>query len=383
LAPSPARYERRRRIRIGYFSANFHSHAAMYLMIEMFERHDRDRFETIAFSFGPERSDEWRGRAKEAFDRFIDVRFMPDVQVAELARRLEIDIAVDLMGFTQDSRPGIFAARAAPIQASYMGYPGTMGAPFIDYIIADRVIVPDADRRSYAESVVRLPGCYMANCKTRRVAEAKVERSDVGLPETGFVFCSFNNSYKLTPTLFDIWMRLLGRVDGSVLWLWVDDPGARENLRAAASRRGVDPARVVFAAFAPVEEHLGRLPLADLFLDTLPCNAHTTAADALRMGVPVLTCAGQSFAGRVAASVLAAVGLPELVTANLEDYETLAADLATRPGALARLKGKLAANLPTCALFDAERFTRGMERAFIAIYERSQGLQPPVDLDID
>jgi predicted O-linked N-acetylglucosamine transferase (SPINDLY family) len=365
------------RLRIGYFSADFHGHATMHLIAEMLERHDRDRFELVAFSYGPEKDDDWQRRVVGACDRFIDVRAKPDQAVATLARDLEIDIAIDLKGFTEDARTGIFAERAAPVQVSYLGYPGTMGAPFIDYIIADPLLIPEESRRFYSEKIVTLPDVYQANCRTRAVSERPVDRQSAGLPEHGFVYCCFNQNYKITPDIFDVWMSILRRVDGSVLWLWVDHATARDNLRREAVRRGVDRARLVFAERLAADEHLNRLRLADLFLDTLPCTAHTTASDALRMGLPLLTCLGQSFAARVAASLLNAVGTPELIATTLADYEALAVRLGNDPDQFARLRQKLADSLPGCALYDSERFTRALERAYLAMHERSQAGLPP------
>ena len=319
------------RIRVAYLSADYHSHATSQLAAGLFDTHDKNRFETVAISFGPDDTSAMRGRLMRAFDRFIDVRDKSDGAAAALIREMEIDIAVDLKGFTQDGRPGILALRPAPVQVNYLGHPGTMGARYIDYLIADRRIVPDGHERHYSEKIVYLPDSYQANDRKRRIAERTPTRADEGLPETGFVFCSFNGSFKITPELFDIWMRLLKAVEGSVLWLLDDNPAAVRNLKREAEARGVSTQRLIFAPRRPVEEHLARHRLADLFLDTLPCNAHTTASDALWAGLPVLTCTGDTFAGRVAASLLSAVGLPELITDSLPSYEALAMKLARDP----------------------------------------------------
>ncbi len=377
-----AAYAGHDRIRIGYFSADFHEHATMHLMAELFEKHDRTQFELHAFSFGPDSQNPWRHRAVAAFDRFHEVRSRSDREIASLARALEIDVAVDLKGFTQDARPRIFAAGAAPVQASYLGFPGTSGSEDLDYLIADRVVIPRGAEQFYSEKIVRLPGCYQANCADREVSDRPLDRAASGLPEAGCVFCSFNNTFKITPDVFAIWMRVLQRVEGSVLWLLMDNAAVIVKLMRAAEALGVDPRRLVFAQRLPVAEHLNRLRLADLFLDTFPYTAHTTASDALRMGLPVLTRAGASFASRVAASLLDAVGMPELVTATAEDYETLAVRLGTNPEERKLVRRKLAGNLPTCALFDSGRFARGLESAYRQMVERCRQGLPPAAFDV-
>ena len=287
------------RIRLGYFSADFRNHATAYLMAELFERHDRAKFELIAFSFGPPTQDAMRTRLEKSFDRFIEAGALSDKDVALLARSLEIDIAVDLNGFTQGSRTNVFALRSAPIQVNYLGYPGTMGAGYIDYLIADSTLIPEGQQQHYTEKIAYLPDTYQVNDSKRLIAEKLFTKTECGLPEEGFVFCCFNNNFKFTPEIFDIWMRLLSRVEGSVLWLFEGNAAAAKNLRAEAQARGVTPERLVFAKRADLSEHLARHRLADLFLDTLPCNAHTTASDALWAGLPVLTCLGQTFAGEL------------------------------------------------------------------------------------
>jgi predicted O-linked N-acetylglucosamine transferase (SPINDLY family) len=365
------------RIRVAYLSADFHNHVTAHLAAQLFERHDRERFEITAISFGPEDGSAMRARLRRAFDRFVDVRSMSDAAVAQLLRELEIDIAVDLKGFTENCRTGIFAHRAAPIQVSYLGYPGTLGAPYIDYIVADREVIPPTDQQHYAEQVVYLPECYQVNDSTRAIAARTPERAEVGLPATGFVFCCFNSCYKITPVMFDIWMRLLKHVPGSVLWLLQGNSTATRNLRRESQLRGVDPQRLVFAPWMAAEDHLARQRLADLFLDTLPVNAHTTASDALWAGLPVVTCRGQAFAGRVAASLLTALDLPELITGSLQEYEQRALGLATDPGRLATLRAKLAANSATHALFDTARFCSHLEAAYLEMWQRyRRGEQP-------
>jgi predicted O-linked N-acetylglucosamine transferase (SPINDLY family) len=365
------------RIRIAYLSADFHDHATAYLMAELFERHDRGRFETWAISFGPDRKSEMRSRLVAGFDHFIDVRAMGDPEVGRLLRKLEIDIAIDLKGYSDNAREGILAQRPAPIQVNYLGYPGTSGASYIDYLLADGFVIPPGAAGGYSEKVVYLPDCYQVNDSRRRIGERTPRRHEVGLPDEGFVFCCFNNSYKITPAIFDIWMRLLQRIDGSVLWLLRGNASAENNLRNEARARGVDPARLVFAARVPFDEHLARHRLADLFVDTLPCNAHTTASDALWAGLPVLTCAGGTFAGRVAGSLLRAIGLPELVTGTLGHYETLALELATRRDFLAGVRQKLARNRETFPLFDTGRACHHIEAAYVGMWERHRRGVPP------
>jgi predicted O-linked N-acetylglucosamine transferase (SPINDLY family) len=364
------KYPRHDKIRIGYFSADFHDHATLHLMAEMLEKHDRSEFELYGFSFGAEVPDGWRKRSQKCFDQFFDVRFMSDHDVAELARKFQIDIAVDLKGFTEDSRPNIFARRPAPVQVNYLGYPGTSGAAFIDYIIADKTIIPESDRQYYTEKVVYLPNCYQANCSNPDISRKILSRSELNLPQDGFVFCCFNNNNKINPALFDSWMRILQRVGNSVLWLFEKNRWAVENLRIEAQKRGVDAERLIFAKFMPIDEHLNRIRHADLFLDTLPYNAHTTASDALRMGVPLVTGMGNVFAGRVAASLLNTLDLSELITVSSGDYENTAVDLATDPGRLKRVKEKLSYNVDNSPLFNSAMYTRHLEKAYRSMYER-------------
>ena len=361
------------RIRIGYFSADFHEHATAHLAAELFERHDRSRFELTAFSFGPDKSSPMRKRLAAAFDHFIDVRERSDQEVASLAIAREIDIAVDLKGFSQNGRPGIFARRAAPIQVAFLGYPGTMGAPYFDYLVADETLVPEADRQYYVEKIAYLPDSYQVNDTQRTIPDGPIDRAALGLPDGAFVFCCFNNSYKITPGMYDRWMRILLRVRDSVLWLLQDNELAEANLRKEAQRRGVDARRLIFAPRTPLAEHLARHRAADLFVDTLPCNAHTTASDALWAGVPVLTCVGETFAGRVAASLLRALRLPELIAQTPAAYEALAVELATHPDKLRELAQRLAANRLTQRLFDIVSYTKHLEHAYATMYERNRG----------
>jgi predicted O-linked N-acetylglucosamine transferase (SPINDLY family) len=293
-----------------------------------------------------------------------------------------IDIAVDLKGFTANNRAGIFAWRGAPLQVAYLGFPATMGASFIDYIIADPVVIPPHLESAYAEKVVRLPDSYQVNDRKRRIAEASPGRVEAGLPAKGFVFCSFNNSYKIRPAMFDVWMRLLRQVEGSVLWLLADNAAAAENLRRHAEASGVAADRLVFAPRLDLDAHLARHRLADLFLDTFPVNAHTTASDALWTGLPLVTLRGETFVSRVAASLLAAVGLPELITDSLADYEALALKLARTPALLAAIREKLQAGRATAPLFDTDRFRRHIESAYLTMYERHLSGAAPESFDV-
>jgi protein O-GlcNAc transferase len=376
------RYQHKK-IRIAYLSADFHNHATAFLMAGLFELHDRSRFDISAISFGPDGSGGMRARLQQSFDRFVDVRRMSDRQVAELLCQHEIDIAVDLKGFTGDSRPAILAQRAAPVQVSYIGYPGTMGASHIDYLIADRHVIPPGDEAFYAEKIVRLPDTYQVTDDKCVIPLQTPTRAEAGLPEAGFVFCSFNNSYKLSPEIFAIWMRLLQRVDDSVLWLLDDNPVATQHLKERAAHCGVSASRLVFAPRIVQEQHLARHRLADLFLDTQPYTAHTTASDALWAGLPLITCMGNTFASRVGGSLLHAAGLPELVADNLAEYESLALALATSPARLANIKDKLARHRTEFPLFDTDRFRRHIEAAYVTMWQRSQTGELPIDFTVD
>lgn len=370
------------KIRLGYYSADFHNHATTYLIAELFELHDKDEFELIAFSFGPDINDEMRSRVAKTFNQFIDVSFMSDKAVALKSRELGIDIAIDLKGLTRDERLGIFAYRAAPIQVSYLGYPGTLGTDYIDYMIADKILIPIESQKYYSEKIVYLPHSYQVNDRKRVISQRQFTKQEVGLPEEGFVFCSFNNNYKITPDMFDGWVRILKVVEKSVLWLLGDSPTAVNNLQKQAVHRGLDPARLVFSKRMCLPDHLARHKVADLFLDTSPCNAHTTASDALWAGLPVLTCMGESFASRVAASLLNAIGLPELVTSTQSAYEDLAIELATNSVKLKSLKYKLDLNRLTTPLFDAQLFTQHIEVGYKEMYERYRSDLAPDNLYI-
>jgi len=359
------------KIRLGYFSADFRNHPVSFLAAELFELHDRDRFEVYAFSVrSAEPGDAMRERLVNAFDHFIDVEHKTDIEVAQLARELEIDIAIDLGGHTQFAPTGIMSYRAAPIQINYLGYPGTMGAPYMDYIIADPILIPPENQQFYSEKVIYLPNCYQPNDRKKVISPRKFTRAEVGLPEKGFVFCSFNNNFKILPQIFASWMNILKKVEGSVLWLLEDNSVAAENLRKEAQKAGVNPDRLIFAQRVPHAEHLARHELADLFLDTYPYNAHTTASDALWAGLPLITIQGSSFASRVASSLLTAVGLEELITQSNEQYEELAVNLAINMGTLALIKKQLNDNRLLSSLFDSKTLTKNIEDCYLKIFAR-------------
>ena len=369
--PAPAKPSQKpERLRIGYFSADFHNHATMYLMAQIFERHDKKQFEVYAYSYGPDKQDEMRKKLVSAVDVFHDVRGMNDIQILELARAEGLDIAIDLKGFTQNRRLAPFAYGLAPVQISYLGYPGTLGADFIDYIVADPVVIPTANRLHYSEQVIYLPNTYQPTDNTRVISDKTITREDMRLPSNGFVFCCFNNNYKISPKEFDIWMRLLGGVESSVLWLLKANKWAEQNLKREAEARGISAERLIFAEIVPQAEHLARQKLADLFLDTFNCNAHTTTSDALWTGLPVVTKLGEGFAARVAGSLLTAIDLPELITENEEAYEALALTLATYLKRLGQIKSKLDRNRLTQPLFDSEMYTRHLEAGYQMAYER-------------
>lgn len=366
-----------RKLRVGYFSTDFREHPVSQLIARVLECHDRGRFEWFGFALGPPVRDEMGARIAAAFDHFAHVGDRSDAAIATMARDAGIDIAVDLNGFTEGARPDIFARRAAPVQVNYLGYPGTMGCDYMDYIVADATLIAPDEYAHYAEKIVVLPDSYQANDNTKRVAEGMTTRESSGLPPNGFVFACFNSNYKITPDVFDVWMRLLRNVPSSVLWLLEGNADARSAIEAEASRRGAGAERIVWAPRMPLAEHLARHAHADLFLDTFHYNAHTTGGDALWSGLPVLTLAGPTFASRVCASLLGAVGLPELVTHTVEAYEALALALATSPERLAELRGRLQMNRKTMPLFDSPLFARRIEAAYEAMWDRHQrGLAP-------
>lgn len=352
------------RLRLGYLSSDFHKHATSYLIAELFELHNRERFEVIGYSLGPDDGSAIRRRIVQACTGFVDLAPLSDIEAARRVHDDGVDIVIDLKGYTKGGRPRIFALRPAPVQISYLGFPGSMGADCIDYIITDRFITPPEQQCYFSERFVYLPDTYQVNDRQRRIAEQTPSRAECRLPETGFVYCCFNHSYKITPAIFDIWMRLLQQTPDSVLWLLEANQWAVKNLRREAHARGVAPERLVFAPRCDLPEHLARQRVADLFLDTLPVNAHTTASDALWAGLPVLTCAGDTFVSRVAGSLLHAIGLPELITTSLDDYERLALRLTRRTDELAALRARLAADRDTMPLFDTVRYTGHLETAY-------------------
>ena len=355
------------RVRIGYFSGDFYHHATAHLLTGLIEMHDRARFEIIGFSFGPPKDDAMTDRLRRAFDQFYEVGSLSDAQIVARSRELGMDIAVDLKGYTQDSRANIFALRAAPIQVAYLGYPGTMGSPCMDYLLADPVAVPQGAEQAYSETIIRLPDSYQVNDPARARDPSLRSRVDYGLPENAVVFACFNHTYKILPDVFASWMRILRSVDRSVLWLLVDQPIAECNLHLAAQQAGINPERVVFAPRVATAEHLARHVHADIFLDTFPYNAHTTASDALWMGLPVITRVGASFASRVAASLLTAVGLPEWITEDMTRYEQLAIELARDPARRGKIRDALLMARDSAPLFDLPRFTRSIESAYLSI----------------
>jgi len=364
------------KIRIGYFSADFRQHPVSSLTVGMFEAHNREAFEITAFSFGPDTQDDMRLRLEAAFDRFIDVRTKSDSEIIAMAREAGLDVAVDLAGYTEGSRPGIFAGRAAPVQIAYLGYPGTMGADFIDYIVADDTIIPPEARKHFAEKVISLP-CFQVNDAGRPMVGRALPRADLGLPESAFVFCCFNNSYKFTPATFSSWMRILAATQNSVLFLSADHPTVGEHLKAEAARRGIDGGRLIFTKRVAHADYYARFRSADLFLDTLPFTAHTMASDALWSGLPVLTLTGETLAARVATSLLKNLDLPELITTRCEDFEEAAMSFAADPARLANIRQKLARTRQGAALFDTKAFTRNIERAYITAHERYRiGIAP-------
>lgn len=370
------------KIRVAYVSADFFTHATAHLIAGLLERHDADRFEVTGYALGPGVEDDMRQRIRAALHEFHDVATLSDLEVARRIRAAEVDIVVDLKGYTTHCRPGIFAHRPAPIQISYLGFPATMGVEFMDYILADRHVIPPGAEPFYSEQVIRLPHSYQVNDRRGEVGPPALTRGEAGLPTKGFVFASFNANYKVTPEVFDVWMRLLRQVEGSVLWLLQTNDAVVANLRREAQARGVTPERLVFAPRAALDEHLARHQLADLFVDTLPISAHTTASDALWAGLPLITCVGRSFASRVAAGVLHTVGLPELITDSLDAYEALALALATHPERLADLKARLAAQIKGAPLFDTDLSRRHIEAAYATAWERQQRGEAPAAFDV-
>ena len=371
-----------KKIKIAYYSADFHNHATAHLMSRFFELHNKEDFEIFAFSFGPNTNDIYRKRLMKSFDRFYNVEEENDLKIIELSRENEIDIAVDLKGFTKNHRLGIFAKRVAPIQVSYLGYPGTIGSSFMDYIVADEIIVPKKNQKYFSEKIIYLPNSYQVNDDTKEISKKKFERKDFGLPNNCFIFCCFNNSYKINPKIFNVWMNILKKTNNSILWLLEENFLNKKNILKESKNLGVLDNRIIFADKIKNSEHLARHKLADLFLDTLPYNAHTTASDALWSGLPVLTCLGHSFQGRVAASLLNSVGLSNLITKSLDEYEKLAIEFANKEKNIIDIKNKLYNNLKTSSLFNTKIFTYHMEKAYKKIYERYKSHLKPDNITI-
>ena len=370
------------KVRLGYLSGDYREHPISYLIAAMIELHDRARFEVVGYSLGYDDKGAMRPRMERGFDRFVDLEKASDEEAAAAVARDNIDILIDVSGYTRYGRPRILALRPAPLQINYLAFPGTMGADFVDYIIADRDVVPDDQQAFYSEKVVYLPDCYQVNDNKRAIAERTPSRRECGLPDGAFVFCSFNRTLKITPIFFDIWMNLLKSVPGSVLWLMESNRAATVNLRREAQARGVDPSRLVFAPRVPLPEHLARHRQADLFLDTLPYGAHTTMSDALWVGLPAVTSLGDTFAGRVGASLLRATDLAELITTNLRDYEALALSLAADPARLRALRQKLIARVPHAALFDSAKYTWNIEKAYEHMTTLRRAGRPPESFSV-
>ena len=367
---------KKNKIRLGYYSADFWNHPVSILIAELFETHNKDKFELIGFSVGPNIQDEMRERLMSSFDQFFDVGSQSDQEIAKLSRLLDIDIAIDLGGFTKNARTNIFAYRAAPIQLSYIGYLGTMGAEYFDYLIADSTIISRDSEPLYSEKIIYLPS-YQVNDRKRRISNKAFTRKELGLPDSGFVFACFNNTYKILPATFDGWMSILKAVEGSVLFLYADNQLTEQNLKKEAEKRDIEPERIIFGQRLPFDEYLARYHMCDLFLDTLPYNAGTTASDALWVGLPVLTLLGKSFPARYAASLLKAIELPELITYTQEEYESLAIELGTNPEKLATIKQRLTINRLTTPLFNTPLFTKHIEDAYTKVMERYWSNLPP------
>ncbi|ABS65709.1 O-linked N-acetylglucosamine transferase, SPINDLY family protein [Xanthobacter versatilis] len=369
-------------IRVAYLSADFRTHATTFLISKLLARHDRSRFEVTAISVSYNDASEHRQRIIDAVDHFLDREKATPAAIAEEVAALGIDVFVDLMGHTSGERLAAFAERPAPVQVSYLGYPGTSGAPFMDYVIADPVVLPFADAAFYTEKIVHLPDCYQPNDPDLPVGE-RPTRADCGLPDDAFVFCAFNSAWKLDPEVFSAYTRILKAVPGSVLWVLESRENSADNLRREAEARGLDPARLVFAPMVPLKDHFARLPLADLFLDTFPYTAHTTASDMLRMGLPMVTRTGRSFASRVAASIMTQMDLADFITTDVEGFVAKAVAIANDPAALAQARARLAAARPTSPLFDIDRHARHMERAFETMVARARAGLPPEAFAVD
>ena len=351
------------KIIVGYFSAEFHNHAVMHLMLDVFKNHNKTEFKIYGFSIGPTK-DEWTEKVRGYFDEFIDVSHMSDTEIKSLSKKLKLDIAINLTGHTFNARNSIFFNQIAPKQVNYLGYPGTMGSKFYDYIIADKIVIPEENRKYFSEEVIYLPNCYQANQERIEISNINLNKKDLGLPQDKFIFGCFNNGYKITPLIFKSWMNILKRCENSILWLLQENRLAKLNLWEEAKKLEVNKDRILFAERLPLKEHLKRIEFIDLFLDTFPYNAHTTASEAIRAGVPILTLKGKSFPSRVASSILTNVGLKNLIVSNLEDYETKAISLAKNYKEIESLKKHLAQDKNLSKLFDSKAFTKDLEKIY-------------------
>jgi predicted O-linked N-acetylglucosamine transferase (SPINDLY family) len=350
-------------INIGYFSAEFHNHPVMHLMLDVFKNHNKSEFKIYGFSIGPIK-DEWTKKVRNYFEKFIDVSNLSDLEIKSLSKKLKLDIAINLTGHTANARNNIFTNQVAPKQINYLGYPGTMGSKCYDYIIADKIVIPEENKKYFSEKVIYLPNCYQANQKKIEISNKKLNKKDLGLPKDKFIFACLNNSYKITPLIFKSWMNILKEYENSILWILQNEKLGRQNLRKEAEKKGVDKERIIFAERVPVKEHLKRFEFIDLFLDTFPYNAHTTASEAIRAGVPILTLKGKSFPSRVASSILTNVGLENLIVTNLDDYEAKAISLSKNFKEIESLKKHLAQEKNLSKLFDNKTFTKDLEKIY-------------------
>ncbi len=374
--------KKNKKIRLGYYSADFYNHAMSYLLAGLFKQHDKSKFELFAFSFGPEKNDEMSKKIPNYFNDFVKVNFKTDKEIVEISRNLKIDIAIDLLCFTTNNRMGIFSERCAPIQVNYLGYPGTSGTNFIDYIIADKILIPKESQKYYSEKIIYFPDTYQVRDSSQKISKKKFTRNELDLPKKGIVLCCFNQSYKITPKVFKIWIRLLKNIKGSVLWLLEDNLTATKNLKKEAELRGVKSERIIFAKRLPLSDHFARHKVADLFIDTFPYTAHTTCSDALWSSLPVITRMGESFASRVAGSILSAIDLKELITHTEDEYEKLIYQYATNPKKLKKIKKKLEKNKVTKPLFNTKLFTKNIETAYKIIYKNYYSNLPIKNIEI-
>jgi len=370
------------KIKIGYVSGEFGDQATSHLLVGLLEKHDKSKFEIICFDNGRNDGSDLRKRIEKSIHGIFPIRNLTDESASQLIFEKEIDILINLNGYFGNERNNIFAKCPAPLQLNYLGFPGTIGTDYIDYIIADKIVIAENEKSFYSEKIIYMPDTYQPTDRNRIIAETSGTRRDYGLPNDVFIFCCFNNSYKITPEIFTIWMRILEKVNHSVIWLLEDNEETSAHLQKEACRRNVDPTRLIFAPRSNYQEHLARHAMADLFLDTLPCNAHTTASDALWAGVPLITCSGKTFSGRVAHSLLNAINLHELITHSLTEYEHKAIEIALNPKILSDLKSKLMHKRLTEALFDTELYTLNIEKAYETIYDRYRHGLTPESFDV-